>query len=62
MCNDCRQYPCHPRCPNYEEVSINTCYECGQGLYEGDTGYYIDGEYYCEDCGYEWLKQFKITL
>lgn len=62
MCEECRQYPCHPRCPNYEDKPLKECYECGLYMYEGDIGYYIDGEYFCEDCAIDWLEQFKTTL
>lgn len=29
---------------------IHTCSSCGEGLYEGNDAYYINGEYYCETC------------
>lgn len=37
MCSLCRQFPCHPRCPNAPEpVPLMRCKECGEGIYEGD--------------------------
>lgn len=41
MCSLCRQFPCHPRCPNAPEpVPLMRCKECGEGIYEGD--YFFD--------------------
>lgn len=49
MCNVCRQYPCHPRCPNAPEPELE-CAECGCGIYAGDK--YLDsgGGAYCIWC------------
>lgn len=61
MCEICRQFPCHPRCPNYStpQPRIICCY-CDEGIYQGER--YLDneqGEYIHEDCigcaGYDWL-------
>ena len=54
MCNICRQYPCHSRCPNSPRLkpkSNHYCSSCGEGIYEGEE--YIendDGEYIHYDC------------
>lgn len=51
MCSECRQYPCHPMCPNADEPPIVCeCEICGQGICAGDTKYVIDGSNICEDC------------
>ena len=61
MCEICRQFPCHPRYPNYSppQPRIICCY-CDEGIYQGE--HYLDnkqGEYIHEDCigcaGYDWL-------
>lgn len=37
MCMVCRQYPCHPRCPNADEPRTeHMCKECGNPIYEGE--------------------------
>lgn len=51
MCMECRQTPCHPRCPNAPEPEFfERCSECGAKLYVGDGCYKVDGAIYCEDC------------
>lgn len=51
MCMECRQTPCHPRCPNAPEPeSFRRCSECGEKIYAGDGYYYVEGSTYCEDC------------
>lgn len=50
MCMECRQYPCHPRCPNAEERLVCHCDFCNAEIYEGTDMYDIDGTYICEDC------------
>lgn len=51
MCEICRQYPCHPRCPNAPEPPIfATCECCGDPIYEGDEYVDIGGDYYCTEC------------
>lgn len=34
------------------------CETCGHELYEGEECYYINNNYYCEDC----ISDFKVTL
>ena len=52
MCEECRQTPCHPRCPNSAPLkAAHYCSICGGGIYEGDE--YIenlDDEYAHWDC------------
>jgi hypothetical protein len=37
MCIECRQTPCHPRCPNASESKFkHYCYDCDEGIYTGD--------------------------
>lgn len=52
MCEECRQYPCHPRCVNAIEPSFNHyCSKCNNGIYEGEE--YIkndEDEYVHYDC------------
>ena len=51
MCMECRQYPCHPRCPNADEPRvICECDLCGYPIYEGDEMYAICECKYCSDC------------
>ena len=51
MCIDCRQTPCHPRCPNAPDPrTVFICSGCGQEIYEGDDFWDILGEQFCEDC------------
>jgi DNA-directed RNA polymerase subunit RPC12/RpoP len=37
--------------PDWEEEPVYECVECGAGIYNGDSCYYYNGEYYCEECG-----------
>ena len=49
MCRVCRQEPCHPRCPNAEEVPLE-CIDCGSEI---EIGAYVDikgEEFICENC------------
>jgi hypothetical protein len=52
MCEICRIYPCHSKCPNY--VPLKTTYYCSicnQGIYDGEE--YVmncDREYAHYDC------------
>ena len=52
MCSICKQYPCHPRCPNYiPPKASHCCYICNEGIYGGEE--YIendDGKYVHWDC------------
>ena len=52
MCEICRSYPCHPRCPNYiPPKASNYCSICGEGIYEGEEYIINDNfEYAHWDC------------
>lgn len=51
MCSLCRQFPCHPRCPNAPEpVPLMRCKECGEGIYEGDEYYDTGNGGICKEC------------
>lgn len=51
MCEECRQNPCHPRCPNAPEPQpVYICDKCDEGIYDGETVYELDGRHYCEYC------------
>ncbi len=52
MCSICRQYPCHPRCPNYTPPKArHYCSICNNGIY-GNEEYVenIGSEYAHYDC------------
>lgn len=51
MCEICRQNPCHPQCPNAEEVIIDRCIICKDNIILGQNYYelYPDG-LVCDDC------------
>ena len=37
MCMECRQTPCHPRCPNAPEPKFkHTCSFCDEGILNGE--------------------------
>lgn len=51
MCSLCRQFPCHPRCPNAPKpVPLMRCKECGEGIYEGDEYYDTGNGGICKEC------------
>lgn len=51
MCKECRQEPCHPRCPNAPEPPhVFICSGCGESIREGDGYYDIMGEQFCVEC------------
>lgn len=57
MCEECHQYPCHPRCPNAPDpVVVYTCVNCGEAIRDGECFYDMDGEPWCEDCIHIRLK------
>lgn len=56
MCVECRQNPCHPRCPNAEpiriqKIAVGTCERCGVEIYPGDWYFEaVDETMFCEEC------------
>lgn len=64
MCMVCRQYPCHPACPNAPEPRpLLICRQCGSGIYAGDK--YFDRV--CEEClgmysVRDWMEMFGENL
>ena len=52
MCEICRSYPCHPRCPNHiPPKTSHYCSICKEGIYDGEE--YIEnscGEYAHWNC------------
>ena len=51
MCEICHRSPCHPRCPNASDPPVvGLCTNCGHEIYDGDDGYYVNDEWWCEDC------------
>lgn len=43
MCSECRQTPCHPRCPNAPLSRPRcTCDLCKEGIYDGEE--YFENE------------------
>lgn len=46
--------PPEPRPPKI----ATCCHCCHVDMYEGEECYYIDGEYYCDDC----VIEAKVTL
>ena len=51
MCDECRQSPCHARCPNApERPSVYICDGCGGEILEGDDVWHVLNEVYCEHC------------
>ena len=57
MCRECRQFPCHPRCPNAPDPRVRgRCEQCGDELRE-DYEYYIDNndnKFCSDDCALEY--------
>ena len=51
MCEYCRSFPHHPRCPDAPEPPIyDYCESCGEPIYDGDEYYDIDDHKFCEAC------------
>ena len=51
MCMECRQYPCHPRCPNAPEpAAVYDCAYCNEPIRAGDEYVEFDGNHYHENC------------
>lgn len=51
MCSECRQHPCHPRCPNAPEPpAVYTCEGCKEPIRAGEEYFEMDGDYWHEEC------------
>ena len=51
MCMECRQHPCHPRCPNADEPrEVCKCDKCTTLILEGEYMYKVFEYNICEDC------------
>ena len=51
MCEMCRQFPCHPQCPNAPDPpKVYTCKHCDDPIVEGEMFYKLDDDYYHEEC------------
>lgn len=51
MCQECLQFPCHPRCPNAPEPPVmDVCDNCGREIRSGDTMWKFDIGTVCEEC------------
>ena len=51
MCQECRQTPCHPRCPNAPEPPVVCeCDNCGNKIHDGDRMWKFDIGVVCEEC------------
>lgn len=51
MCELCRQYPCHPLCPNAPEPKlVKECCKCDEGIYQGDEYLSTPDGFICKDC------------
>ena len=59
MCEICRSYPCHRRCPNADEPPVAyECDYCGDSIFVGSEYYKYDGKCYHEDC----FKEAAVEL
>lgn len=59
MCEICHSSPHLSRCPYAPEPKptlIDTCCNCCEDIFEGDTYYEIDGGYWCDDC----IRQCRV--
>ena len=51
MCMECRQYPCHPRCPNAPDPEpVYVCDECREGIFDGGKYLHLGNRRICWDC------------
>ena len=51
MCEECRQSPCHPRCPNAPDPpAVFICSGCGHEIVDGEDYVELMGEQWCENC------------
>lgn len=50
MCEICKQNPCCPACPNFEDTPLLFCDKCETGIFADDIYYEICGGIFCENC------------
>lgn len=62
MCDECRQIPCHPRCPNFEPTIVHFCPSCLEGLEAGDEVFFVLDEKLCHTCAHDWLHDQREVL
>lgn len=55
MCEECRQFPCHPSCPNAEQKTVK-CAWCGDDVPEYMVQK-IGEDNVCGDCETDYLKE-----
>lgn len=62
MCMECRQYPCHPRCPNAPEpAAVYDCAYCNEPIRAGDEYVEFDGNHYHENCYSDKAPSLAVT-
>lgn len=56
MCVICSKTPCHPRCPNANEVVVDNCAACFEDIFRENIYYKDDsGNKFCSlDCANEY--------
>lgn len=63
MCMECRQNPCHPRCPNAPEpAAVYECAYCNEAIREGDDFIEYDGKYYHEGCYHDKAPALAVEV
>ena len=53
MCDECRQWPHDPRCPNApepEKIVVFVCSGCSHEIEDGEYVWEFLGEQFCEVC------------
>ena len=56
MCNVCRQTPCCPACPNFEDEPLYYCDKCECGIFADEVFYEVCGSILCENCVNDGLR------
>ena len=63
MCSECRQHPCHPRCPNAPDPPTSCfCAVCGEPILVGEEYCTFDGDEYHEDCLKESAEEIIMEM
>lgn len=53
MCQECRQWPHDPRCPNapeQKEIPVFVCSGCSKDIMDGEEYWTFLNEQFCEHC------------